>query len=74
MYYESCGGFREMKHEFEIKEIYGKEMKPTGRFQLVIKGDFYHKARALIYDEFVAQELAEQLKIRVWKSKMRNVQ
>ena len=59
---------------FEIKEIYGKEMKPSGRFEIVIKGDQWHKARALIYDEFIAEELAKDLGIKVWKSKMRNVQ
>lgn len=53
--------------QFEISQIIGKDMKPSGRYELKIKGDMYHKARALIYDEFIADELANQLKIKVWK-------
>ena len=53
--------------QFEISQIIGRDMKPTGRYELKIQGDMYHKARALIYDEFIADELATQLKIKVWK-------
>ena len=60
--------------DFAIKQMRRwRDNKIEDKFELVIKGDGWWKARAIIYGDWIAEKLAKELGIKVEYAKNREV-